>query len=774
MAKVTGHIKIEGLLDGLSFYKSKYGHLVRTKGGATAERIARDPAFQRTREGNAEFAGAARAGKLLRHTLRPLVAGASDCRMVQRLQSLMLGIKDMDRASVRGQRKVGVGIVTPEAQQLLLGFNFNGDAPFESILKKSFAVDMAAGTISLTDLSPLRDIAFPPGATHVTISGAFASVDFIAGTGTMERTSAVNLPLTAAAVNVSLSVPALPSINGTRLCLVRMTFFQAVNGVQYPLGNDTFNALAVVKVEHPVLAHSRQMAGGRKIVWQDFLFIESNLYKQAMKKERYLSPAKQVLLMISSIFYIISVNAQVTFEKRYGGIYQESAHSLVVQPDGYLILGHTNSHSAGKDTNVYIIKTNLTGDTLWTKMIGGAGHDVGYSIKPTSDGNFIIAGSSGINQNEPPDAWLIKMDANATVLWTKKNGTYGTDVALDVEETTDNGFIITGHTHLPGADSVNAFLWRTDAAGNETWYRTYGGNRNDEGHSVKQTPDGGFIFIGQTMSIGAGAEDFYVVKTSPDGTPEWTKSYGGAEYDYGQDLQILPDGYVLSGDTKNYGAGGIDSWLIKINRFGDTLWTRTYGGDSKDITHMIQKTNDGGFIIAGNMRSGLGDNPNFWLIKVDSAGVQQWTTHFGGKYHEHGYFVRQLADGGYIVLGHSSIAYDNMPPNYTYDVQIYLVRLDGFGKFASSGKEIQAESSWMVYPNPAPDGVFEIKLETENNSDIEMVLSDVTGRIVYKEKSAVPGKNYTTTMNVSTIPKGVYFLTLTNNNSVATKKVVVY
>lgn len=493
-----------------------------------------------------------------------------------------------------------------------------------------------------------------------------------------------------------------------------------------------------------------------------------------METNFYAKLTKRIFLLIVGVLFISLAQAQITFEKWYGGIYQESAHSLVVQANGYLILGHTNSHTAGMDTNIYIIKTNLKGDTMWTRMIGGPGHDVGYSIKPTKDGNFIVAGSTGINRNENPDAWLIKMDSSGTVLWAKKHGGYGTDVAFDVEETTDNGFILVGNTHLPGTDSVNAFLWRTDAAGNEVWYKTYGGNRDDEGHSVKQTPDGGFIFIGQTWSFGQGSEDYYVVKTKSDGEVEWSKTYGGKDLDIGQDMQVVSDGYVLAGDTKNYGAGGYDSWFIKINKQGDVIWTKTYGGESKDITHMVQKTNDGGFIIAGNMRSGgLGDNPNFWLIKVDADGNQQWTNHFGFKFHEHGYFVRQLADGGYIVLGHSTICYDNMPPTYTYDVQVYMAKVDATGNFTLSSSELLSESNLSVFPNPVADGLLEVQLDTKSRVDIDMSLIDVTGRTVYNQRFIANG-NSSQIIDVSTMPKGVYFLKLSNDKKYLTKKVVVY
>lgn len=477
------------------------------------------------------------------------------------------------------------------------------------------------------------------------------------------------------------------------------------------------------------------------------------------------------LLVVSVIFLVNATfaKAQNTFEKMYGGPLQESARSLAVLSDGFLILGHTTSHSAGTDTNVYIIRTNMNGDTLWTKMFGSSTqHDVGYTIAATKDGNFIIAGSTGNSPTTNSDAWLVKIDPSAKILWSKTKGSYGTEVAFDVQETSDNGFIVTGYADVGGSDSVNAFLWRTDANGADTWYYTYGGNRNDEGHSVKQTPEGDFIFIGQTMSMGAGDLDFYVVKTGPTGAVLWTKTYGGAYYDRGQDLEIIADGYILTGDTKKQAGGeDYDAYLVKINNSGEVQWFKTFGGTDKDITKMIRKTNDGGYIIVGNIRSYGYINPYMWIIKTDANGVEQWTQHYGFEHHEHGYFIEQLADGGYIVLGHTVRYYT---PDYNVD--IYLVKINAQGTLTTGTVELSENSNISIYPNPNT-GIFEIQYETETNAPLEVLLSDMTGRVIYKETATILNNHYKKNMDVSSMPKGIYFLSLINNDGHFTRKVVV-
>lgn len=248
MAKLKSILKVEGTLDELTFYKSQDGHLVRTKGGVSGNRIATDPAFIRTRENGAEFANAAGAGKLVRKTLRPLSANASDNRVVSRITQIMAQIKNMDGVSARGERNVATGITAIEAKALLKNADFNLLAPLETILQKKFTVDPTVGNISIIDLSPMNDIIFPEGATHVSFTGGFAAIDFSLGSGDLELTNTVNLPLKGTLGNVILQVPALPATASVLIGLLKLEFFQLVNGIQYSLRNGEYNSLAIVSV----------------------------------------------------------------------------------------------------------------------------------------------------------------------------------------------------------------------------------------------------------------------------------------------------------------------------------------------------------------------------------------------------------------------------------------------------------------------------------------------------------------------------------------------
>ena len=173
MAKVGGIIRIEGTLDNLTFYKSKDGHLVRTKGGVSKERIQNDPAFVRTRENGTEFAESATKGKMLRVALRNLLMNVSDARMTSRLTQAMSKIKNFDTTSVRGERKVAIGLDDVAAKEVLKGFNFNNKAILGSVFFAPFTLDRVSGEIDIPKLKTANDIAYAAGATHVSFQSAF-------------------------------------------------------------------------------------------------------------------------------------------------------------------------------------------------------------------------------------------------------------------------------------------------------------------------------------------------------------------------------------------------------------------------------------------------------------------------------------------------------------------------------------------------------------------------------------------------------------------------
>jgi hypothetical protein len=248
MARQKGIIKLKGKIGDISFYKSQDGHLAREKGGVDGERIANDPAFVRTRENGAEFGSSASSGKTLRDAIRTMMLTASDNRVVSRLTKVMTAIKNLDATSVRGKRNVGVAIALPAAKALLKNFNFNKKAILGSVLYQPYAVNTGTGVITINGLEPVNDIAFPAGATHLTLKGSWGKIDFATGAYDVQMSNAVNLPIDGTLTNVVLTPAAAPAGVGTDLFMLQIEFFQEVNAVQYSLKNGAYNALSIVDV----------------------------------------------------------------------------------------------------------------------------------------------------------------------------------------------------------------------------------------------------------------------------------------------------------------------------------------------------------------------------------------------------------------------------------------------------------------------------------------------------------------------------------------------
>ena len=227
--------------------------------------------------------------------------------------------------------------------------------------------------------------------------------------------------------------------------------------------------------------------------------------------------------------------------------------------------------------------------------------------------------------------------SNAQQRWERNYGGTNYDLGYSAQQTQDGGYIIAGSAASFGAGGGDVYLIKTNVYGDTLWTRTYGGTYYDGGFSVQQTSDGGYIVAGYTGSFGAGG-DVYLIKTNAFGDTLWTRTYGGTSYDLGNSGQQTSDGgYIIAGYTNSFGAGGYDVYLIKTNSQGDTLWTRTYGGTNVDVGESVRQTSDGGYVITGTTGS-FGAGGDFYLIKTNATGDTLWTRTCGGAGYDEGWF----------------------------------------------------------------------------------------------------------------------------------------
>ena len=321
----------------------------------------------------------------------------------------------------------------------------------------------------------------------------------------------------------------------------------------------------------------------------------------------------------------------------------------------------------------------------WDKTFGVQGDDNAYSLAHTSDGGYILAGTTG------GDCWLVKTDAEGVEQWNRTIGGNEFTEAYSAIQTSDGGYILAGST------SHKAWLVKTDANGNEQWQRTIGGNEFSEAYSAIQTSDGGYIIAGSARSYGSDNLDFLLVKTDPEGIEQWNRTFGGDSSDWLYSFQQTFDGgYILGGATRSFGTGSSDFWLVKTDNNGIELWNRTFGGVDNDRAYSVQQTSDGGFILAGVTRSLHWYD--CWLVKTDTEGVEMWNRTIGPNEDNSPNSILQSPDGGYIIAGKTGSV------NYgSYDMWLVSTDPDGYVQwemtFGGTGQDDVARSVLL-----APDG----------------------------------------------------------------------
>jgi hypothetical protein len=342
------------------------------------------------------------------------------------------------------------------------------------------------------------------------------------------------------------------------------------------------------------------------------------------------------------------------------------------------------------------------GDTLWTRTYGGNHADIASSVQQTTDGGYIIAGSTYSFGAGMFDFYLVKTDNNGDTLWTRTFGGTSSDYAYSVQQTADGGYIIAGVTVSSDTDRIDIYVLKTDNDGDTSWTRTYGGNERDNGYSVQQTADSGYIIAGHTRSFGAGGYDFYLLKINKNGDTLWTRTYGGSGADHAFSVQQTIDGgYIIAGTTSSFGAGSWDVYLVKTDNIGDTIWTRTYGGSGQDHAYSIQHTSDGGYIVTGTTSSYGDGRGAIYLLRIDANGDTLWTRTYGGSEIDESYSVRQTSDGGYIIAGVTSSygagSWDN-----------YLVRTDNNGDtlWTRTYGSSKSDKGYLVSVQQTTDGGF--------------------------------------------------------------------
>jgi hypothetical protein len=394
---------------------------------------------------------------------------------------------------------------------------------------------------------------------------------------------------------------------------------------------------------------------------------------------------------------ILAIGPSSHFCKAIGGKNRDWSSSLIQTSDsGYAIAGFTTSFGAG-EADVYVVKLDAHGNLQWIKTIGGKKGEVGSSLIQTSDGGYAIAGLTQSFGAGETDVYVVKLDANGNLQWTKTIGGPNFDVGNSLIQTSDGGYAIAGSTKSFGAGDEDVYVVKLDANGNLQWTKTIGGKYADGGNSLIQTSDGGYAIAGSTESFGAGNGDVYVVKLDVHGNLQWTKTIGGPASETGFSLiQTSDGGYIIAGFTSSFGAGETDIYLVKLDANGNLQWTKTIGGKKEDVGFSLIQTSDGGYAIAGGTSSFGAGKWDVYVVKLGANGNLQWTKTIGAKNEIFSISsLIQTSDGGYAIAGFTESFGAG-------EWDIYVVKLDKNGDACCAVSQTSQVGSGGRLGSPTP------------------------------------------------------------------------
>jgi len=316
----------------------------------------------------------------------------------------------------------------------------------------------------------------------------------------------------------------------------------------------------------------------------------------------------------------------------------------------------------------------------WDKTFTGNGVTQGLSVRQTGDGGYIAAGRTALNASGNADVLLVKTDSTGNRTWSQTFGNSGIDMAHSVRPTADGGYIVAGATQQDGHVDFDAYLVKTDAAGNLQWSQTFGAIGDDYGYAVRQAADGGYVLAGrrQKVPVPGDLTDACLIKTDHLGIEMWTKAFDAHQQEHFADIQPTSDGgYIAVGAADDNDSGYV--CLVKTNIAGMAIWSQTFANSRYDFGQTVAETSDGGFIFSGTT-----DNYRARIIKTDSRGKQEWSGVFSvrGAFATTCQAVIQTRDDGYALIGtiaETPYDLDACENGSAGDTDAYLLKTDAAG-----------------------------------------------------------------------------------------------
>ncbi len=487
------------------------------------------------------------------------------------------------------------------------------------------------------------------------------------------------------------------------------------------------------------------------------------------------------LLLFTSVF---AQAPSIAWQKSLGGTNQEYGYCIKQTNDGgYIVVGESVSPVGGMITNHYgsydfwVVKLNNSGVIEWQKSLGGSDYDKAYSVQQTTDGGYVVVGTTSSNNFDvtghygSDDVWVVKLSSLGAIEWQKALGGSSLEGGFSIQQTTDGGYILCGYTFSTNGavtSGTGGWIVKINSTGTIQWQKSIGNYMN----CIRQTTDGGYIAAGYSNGP-LGNTDYHIVKLNNLGTTEWQKYLGGTSSDAAYYIQQTSDGgYIVAGESNSSNTdvtlnnGSYDYWVAKLDSAGTLQWQKALGGSSFDYGKSVQQTTDGGFIVCGNINSNNGlvtgnhGDADYWVVKLDSSGSLLWQKTLGGSGTDWGQSIQQTSDGGYIVAGTTG-SWNGDVTIQNGDRDFWVVKLNPDNL---STNAFLNENKVTFFPNPTKD-FFELS----NYNNIQKIeLYDLNGKKLLSKNDFVDEK-----ISIQKFSKGTYIIKIhLENGTIISDKII--
>ncbi len=490
----------------------------------------------------------------------------------------------------------------------------------------------------------------------------------------------------------------------------------------------------------------------------------------------------KIFLLVLFLLATKDTTAQIMFERIYGGVDADWGVSVQSTSDsGYIATGGSFSYGDGSN-DVYLLKTDKYGNELWHKTYGGNGYDIGIAVKQTMDGGYIITGSTSSYGAGSSDVYLIRTDALGDTLWTRTFGGAEDDAGYSVIENNDGSLLIVGNTLSFAVGFSAAYVIKTDENGNLLWQKSYEKSGTSRAGGVHKINNEGYIIAGSTYSLGTSHKMFYFLKINENGDTIWTKTYSIPNCNVGTGcVDITADSGFVFGGSITYSNGDADLCLMKTDTNGNFLWFKKYSGTGAQMGGNFCQTNDGCFVITG-MTGDIGkdnntsdlitesiifnnlnpkiENGNLIILKTNSSGDSLWSRTYGNNNNDFGNSIQLTIDNGFIICGGKTTGSNQ---------DLYLVKTDNLG-LTGITDDYANEMNYKLYPNPS-NGVFQIQSAAYCISDVKVNVMNYSGQIILNKIIDLNERNK---IDLTTCGNGLYFIQfIYRNGETFSRKVIV-